>query len=352
MAIICGVDAHKRSHCVVAVDDSGRKLGEKTSKTTTSGHIDAMRWARKTYGPDIVWAVEDCRHVSRLLEQDLLNAGYAVIRVPTRLMARTRASARSPGKSDPIDALAVARAALREPGLPTATYDEGSRELKLLVDRREDLLGQRTATINRLLWRLHELDPEVVIAPSALSYPIHQDTTRELLSGHQGLVAELARAELDDIARITQDARALEKRINQTVRVAAPGLLALQGCGPLSAAKIIAETAGVARFRNEAAFARFCGVAPEPAWSGSNSGRTRFVKHGNRQVNAALHRIAITQLRDGAGHDYYRKRIESGDPPMGALRRLKRQLARIVYYRMMADTRAADGGNRPKTAPV
>jgi transposase len=337
---IVGVDAHKRSHTLVAVDASGRKLGEKVSKTTNSGHIEAMRWARKMFGPEVVWAVEDCRHVSRRLEQDLLTAGYSVIRVPTRLMARTRASARAPGKSDPIDALAVARAALREPGLPTATHDQRSRELKLLVDRREDLLGQRTATTNRLLWRLHELDPEATVAPSALSYPLHQDTTRELLADHHGLVAELARAELDDITRITQDARALEKRISQSVRLAAPSLLALQGCGPLSAAKIIAETAGVDRFRNEAAFARFCGVAPEPAWSGSNTGRMRFVKHGNRQVNAALHRIAITQLRDGAGHDYYRKRIEAGDPPMGALRRLKRQLARVVYYRVKADNSA------------
>ncbi|HEX7823528.1 MAG TPA: IS110 family transposase [Mycobacterium sp.] len=337
-----GVDSAKRSHVLVAIDDSGRKLGEKTSKTTTSGHIEAMRWARKSFGSDeVVWAIEDCRHVSRLLQQDLLAAGHTVIRVPTRLMARTRASARDPGKSDPIDALAVARAALREPGLPTATFNEGARELKLLVDRREDLLGQRTATINRLLWRLHELDPEVVMGPSALSYGVHQDSARELLSGHHGLVADLARAELDDISRLTQDARALEKRINRTVRVAAPALLALQGCGPLSAAKIIAETAGVDRFRNEGAFARFCGVAPEPAWSGYNIGRMRFVKHGNRQVNTALHRIAITQIRDGAGRDYYRKRIECGDPPMGALRRLKRQLARIVYYRMKADNDAA-----------
>ena len=80
--------------------------------------------------------------------------------MPPKLMAQTRASARTRGKSDPIDALAVARAVLREPDLPVASHDEVSRELKLLVDRREDLVGQRTSTINRLLWRVHELDPE------------------------------------------------------------------------------------------------------------------------------------------------------------------------------------------------
>jgi Transposase len=152
---IVEIDAHKRSHTFGAIDDSGRRLGEKVSKTSSVGHLEAIRWARSKFGADITWAVEDCRHVSRLLEQDLLTAGYSVIRVPTRLMARTRASARTVGKSDPIDALAIARAALREPNLPTAYTDQTSRDLKLLVDRREDLIGQRTATISRLLWRLH-----------------------------------------------------------------------------------------------------------------------------------------------------------------------------------------------------
>lgn len=116
----------------------------------------------------------------------------------------------------------------------------------------------------------------------------------------------------------------------------------MPGCGPLSAAKIIAETADVARFPTEAAFARFAGVAPTPAWSGSTQGRMRYVKSGNRQINTALHRIAMTQLRDGAAQVYYRKRIEMGDPPVAALRRLKRRLARVVYNRLKADTAAAN----------
>ena len=323
---IVGVDAHKLSHTLVAVDDSGRKLAEKVSTTNSSGHLEAIRWAQKNFGRDLVWAVEDCRHVSRRLEQDLMMAGYSVVRVPTRLMARTRASARTAGKSDPIDALAVARAALREPGLPTASHDEASRELKLLVDRREDLLGQRTATINRLLWRLHELDPEHVVGPSALSYKVHRAATSDWLKDQRGLVAELARDELAEITRVSEGALLLEKRIRERVRRGAPRLLAVAGCGPLSAAKILAQTADVARFPSEAALARFAGVAPSPAWSGSTTGRMRYVKGDNRQINTALHRIALTQLRDGAGELYYRKRIEMGDPPMAALRRLKRRL--------------------------
>ncbi|KUI16990.1 transposase [Mycobacterium sp. GA-1285] len=337
MAVV-GIDAHKRSHTFVAIDDSGRKIGQKVSDTNSLGHLAAIRWARSRFGADITWAVEDCRNVSRLLEQDLLAAGYTVIRVPTRLMARTRASARTVGKSDPIDALAIARAALREPNLPTAYTDQTSRNLKLLVDRREDLIHQRNATTCRLLWRLHELDPDRIIEPKALSSRVNRDTTASWLTGQQGLVAEIARDELADIDRQSEDARALEKRIQDLVEQAAPRLLAVPGCGPLSAAKIVAETAGVQRFPTEAAFARFAGVAPSPAWSGSTRGRWRYVKTGNRQVNAALHRIALTQIRrDGAARAYYRERIEAGEPPMPALRRLKRRLARVVYSRLRAD---------------
>lgn len=340
---IIGVDAHKRSHTLVAIDETGRKLAEKTSDTTSKGHLDAIRWAGRRFGGQIVWAVEDCRQVTRRLEHDLLNAGYSVVRVPTRLMARTRTSARTAGKSDPIDALAVARAALREPNLPIASHDEASRELKLLVDRREDLLGQRTATINRLLWRLHELDPSFRLAPSALTYNVNRQTVADWLETRNGLVAQLARDELADITRVSQEAAALEKGIRDRIARAAPRLLAVPGCGPLSAAKIVAETAGIERFPSEAAFASFAGVAPSPAWSGGTAGRMRYVKTGNRQINAALHRVAMTQLRDGHGRAYYEKRIASGDLPMAAIRCLKRRLARVVYTRLKADQAARAG---------
>src|SRR5215213_9885409 len=106
-------------------------------------------------------AVEDCRHVSTRLERALLDAGQSVVWVPAKLMAQTRASARTRGKSDPIDALAVARAVLREPDLPVASHDEASRELKLLVDRRDDLVKERTAMMNRFRWHLHRIDPSL-----------------------------------------------------------------------------------------------------------------------------------------------------------------------------------------------
>ena len=155
--VVVGADVHKRTHTFVAVDAVGKKVGEKVVAATSAGHGQASCWAREWFGTALIWGIEDCRHLSTRLERDLLSAGQQVVRVPPKMMAHTRASARTRGKSDPIDALAVARAVLREPDLPVASHDDVSRELRSLVDRREDLVGQRTSTINRLLWRVHEL---------------------------------------------------------------------------------------------------------------------------------------------------------------------------------------------------
>ena len=336
--VVVGADVHKRSHTFVAVDGVGRKLGEKTVKATTAGHAEAVMWVRERFGAQVVWAIEDCRHLSARLERDVLTAGQQVVRVPPKLMAQTRASARTRGKSDPIDALAVARAALREPDLPVASHDEISRELKLLVDRREDLVAQRTSTINRLLWRVHELDPEHAPKPRSLDLAKHRRLLGEWLAIQPGLVAELARDELADITRLTEAINALATRIGQRVRTVAPTLLSMPGCGELTAAKLVGETAAVTRFKSEAAFARHSGVAPVPVWSGNTAGRVRMTRSGNRQLNAALHRIAVTQIRlEGLGQTYYRHRIAAGDSNPEALRCLKRRLARVVFGHLRTD---------------
>lgn len=160
--VVLGIDVHKGTHTAVAVDEVGRKLGEKTVRATDAGHRQLLRWVlRQWCEAAVTFAVEDCRHVSTRLERALLAAGQPVVRVPPKLMAGARSSARTWGKSDPIDALAIARAALREPNLPIATHDRVSREIKLLVDHREDLVNTRTQQQNRLRWHLHELDPEL-----------------------------------------------------------------------------------------------------------------------------------------------------------------------------------------------
>lgn len=129
-----GIDAHKDWHTFVAVDDVGKRIGELTVRARAEGHRQALAWLEQ-FG-DVQVAVEDCRHLTRKLEADLLAAGHAVVRVHTRLMAGMRRSAREPGKSDPIDAEAVARVALREDDLPTASLPGPMRDLKLLSDHR------------------------------------------------------------------------------------------------------------------------------------------------------------------------------------------------------------------------
>jgi transposase len=183
--VVIGVDAHKRTHTLVAVDDVGRRLAEKVVNADCDGHAAALRWVRLKFPGDVVWGLEDCRQVTTQLERALLAAGQIVVRVPPRLTAGCRRSARTPGKSDPIDALQVARAVQREPDLPIAFLDDVSREVNLLVtrrdvlvDQRSVLVDQRSATIIRLLWRVHELDPTRGIKGTALTKIISQSAGR------------------------------------------------------------------------------------------------------------------------------------------------------------------------------
>lgn len=341
--VVVGTDVHKRTHTFVAVNEAGRQVGQLTVEATGKGHDKAVRWATERFGQDLTWGIEDCRHLSARLEIDLLDADQRVVRVPPKMMAEQRRTARTRGKSDPIDALAVARAVLREPDLPVATHDEASRELKLLVDHRENLVRQRTAVINRFRWHLHRIDPTVDPATASLDRATTITGLQEFLAGLTGIDARLAWELLEDIAALTVRANALEKEITALVTVQAPELLDIPGCGPLTAAKIVGETAGVTRFATEAKFAMHAGVAPIPVWSGSTKGRVRLNKAGNRQLNAALHRIAITQIRlkDSLGRAYYDKRLAAGDSTTEALRCLKRRLARIVFTNLTNNHRAA-----------
>ena len=175
-----------------------------------------------------------------------------------------------------------------------------------------------------------ELDP--TRSPGILNYPKYRTALREWLAGRSGIVAELALQELADIARLTEDINALENRITDRVCEVAPRLYAMPGCGAVTAAKIMGETALVTRFCGEAAFAQHAGLAPVPHWSGRTAARMRRPKYGNRQLNSAVHRIAVTQLRlDGPGRDYYHKRLKAGDTRPMALRALKRRIGRAVY---------------------
>jgi transposase len=335
--IVIGIDSHKRTHTAVAVDGTGRKVAEKTLAATSAGHLELVRWAGRF--AERTWALEDCRHLSRRLSTDLLVAGEAVVRVPPKLMAGVRRSSREPGKSDPIDALAVARAALRE-DLPVATLDGPEREVRLLVDHREDLVAERTRAENRLRWHLHELDPGSEPPIRSLNRAVVLTALERDLASAPGTVGRIARELVARIRDLTATINGLEREIERLVADLAPSLLALVGCGPLTAAKLVGETAGIGRFRSRAAFARHNGSAPLPVWSG-NTERHRLSRTGNRQLNVALHRIAITQLqREGPGKTYLEHRRARGNTKTEAIRALRRRISDEVFRRMRHDEAA------------
>ncbi|NYI77110.1 IS110 family transposase [Nocardioides panzhihuensis] len=339
-----GADSHKRTHTVVALDEVGRRLATKTVRTNDEGHLALVEWAAQFADRDdegVRFALEDCRHLTRRLESDLLAAGHRVIRVPTRLMAGVRQSSREPGKSDPIDAEAVALAALRHADLPVAELDGPAREVKLLSDHRRDLVVQRTRIAAQVRWHLHELDPDLQVPSRGLRRQCVVAELLEEMDRFEGVVARLARGLLERCSELTDQINTLEKELRDLVRQLAPSLLDIPGCGVLSAAVIVGETAGVHRFRNKDAYARFTGTAPVPVWSGSSKGKVRLNRGGNRSMNCALHMIAVTQARGvGPGKTYLDKQLARGKDRVAGLRLLRRRLSDAVFTALRADLRA------------
>jgi transposase len=269
--VVLGVDPHKQTYTVVAVDQTGRQLAQLTVSARTDGQLRLLGWARQLplgQGSERRWAVEDGRQVAGRLVAQLLRAGEAVVWVPPKLMANAPSSARTRGKSDPIDAPAVARAALREPGLAAAQLQGPALAVRLVADHREHLVAERTRMISHL---------------------------------------------------------------RQVV-----------GVGALGAAKLIGETGGVGRFGRSAQFAMHAGVAPIPVWSGNRT-RHRLNRGGNRQLNAAIHRVAVTQLRaHPPARALIARRIAAGNSKPEALRVLKRHLADTLYAAMRSDEQAGN----------
>jgi transposase len=339
--VVIGIDPHKRSHTAVAVDEVGRRLGQLTVSSRPEGLLRLWAWAAG-FGPDRRWAVEDGRGVAGRLVRTLIGHGAAVVWVPPKLMTQCRSSARTRGKSDAIDALAIARAALREPDLPAAHLDDVAADVRLLTDRREQLVAWRVQTINQLRWHLHDLDPDLDADTGRLNSTRQLDRLATALEALPTSVRrDLALALVDEIRRLSEQVRQLEKQLAKLVSPLAPTLLGILGVNVITAAKILGEVAGITRFRSAAAFAMHTGTAPIPVWS-SNRPQVRLNRGGNRQLNACLHRIAITQLGRSPEARVWREQWAARHPNAtgkAALRALKRHLADVVYRALLADHR-------------
>lgn len=333
--MVVGADTHKGSHTLAAVvEATGELLGGQTIRVGEKGFRAALDWARGL-DAERVWALEDCRHVSGSFERFLLVNGERVVRVSTRLMAGERRGGRERGKSDEIDALAVARAALREgvDQLPGAALSGPELELRLLVDHRERLVQMRVALNNDVLWHLHDLWPEQTFPKSALmSKKWSSHVARRLGQAEKTARVRVAQDELRHIRELTQAINALESDIADLVAQIAPHILDEVGFGPLTAGKLIGEIAGAQRFSSDAKLARAGGLAPVPVSSGKTN-RHRLDRGGNRQLNTAIHRIAITRLRcDPETQAYVARKRAEGKTTKEAIRCLKRHLTRRIWH--------------------
>ena len=315
--IVIGTDTHKRTHALAAVDEgTGRIRGNREIKADEAGHLAALKWAR---GLDEVrvWAIEDCRSVSRRLEEALIAAGERVVRVAPHRMGASRRGEREPGKSDEIDSLAIARAVVKDgvECFPAAFLDEQAMEIRLLGDHRHDLVVERTRIQNRLRWHLVTLAPqlEASLRRGSLADTRQLDRIdRQLRRMAIGARVRVAREQITQIRSLTRQINTLKDELAILITAHRPALLSETGCGPLTAAILIGRTAGAERFATDASFAQQTGTAPLKCSSGQRQ-QHRLNRGGDRQLNHALHIIAITRARyDPATRAYLARKQAEG----------------------------------------
>jgi transposase len=353
--VVIGVDPHKRSH-TAAVLDGQRVVDHLRVPATRTGIHQLQRWASRW--AERQWAIENASGLGRCLSQALLEAGETVLDVPPALSRRVRLlSGRSGRKTDAADAVSTARAATG-PGVRLISQPDGDHEvLRLLIDRHRDLVARRTQCVNRLHVLLADLFPgqvrrgissdDAAALLRRVRAPIGADATRR----------QLAREVLDEVRSLERAIRRLDARLEAAVLATGTGLLQLHGVGTVVAATLLGHIGDIRRFPTAGHFAAYCGVAPLEASSGDVV-RHRLSRLGDRQLNAALYVMAVTQAGSHPlGRAYYQRKQAEGHSKAEALRCLKRRLADVVYrcLRREADAhdgRTADGQARPPGTPM
>lgn len=333
-----GIDTHKATLAACCVDDLGSGVAEATFDNDPPGHRRLLDWIRAG-DPAAVVGIEGSASFGAAAARFLISAGVAVREVPPQLTRRERTTTRRLGKSDPGDALAIARVTAREADLPPVRIVDPSLDLLLLVEAREDVVIEMTRVRNRLHADLRSLLPGYGVRAANLVAVRHQRLVGRLLRPIGGVQAELARRRLARLRALGLEERAYTVRI--TALVEGHPLLSLAGVGPLITARLVGEIGDVGRFRSADALAALAGVAPIPASSGQTQ-RMRLNRGGNRQLNRAFHIIALAQAAHHPPAQAYlvRKRAE-GKTRREALRCLKRRLVRPVFGLLQAGAQPA-----------
>ena len=323
-----GIDTHKATLVACAIDDRGAVLAEASFANDPAGHAALADWARDV-APSATLGFEGSSLYGAAAARSLDATGFVVREVPPQLSHRERIRTRRPGKTDPGDALAIARVTAREGSLPPIRRADSTRELALLVSAREDLIAEATRVRNRLHADLVVLVPGYGGRIANLVWERHLAQAGRDLRRVRGIHAELARERLADLRRLQTRVRALTRRLEELV--AGHPLLGLPGAGPVTTAALVGYTGDVRRFRSSDAFAMLAGVAPIPASSGQVH-RMRLNRGGNRRLNRAIHTVALVQARSHEpARAYVARKIAEGHSWKDAIRALKRQLVRTVF---------------------
>jgi transposase len=344
--VIAGIDTHKDTLAVAVVDDTGRLVAGGDVPNTERGFAQLVDMFTSHHIQRV--GIEGSGSFGRAVAVHLAlcwqsDQPVAVVEVPTLMTSRERHGQLGKGKTDPVDALAIARITAREQQLPTVRLTVGpAADLRALLDYREDLVRERGALVNRAHAELGGLRPGYQQQIPILTTRARVRAALDLLGDDTSIRATLCRRRLERVLAIDTETAELKRQISKLVAAADTTLTDLYGVGPLIAARFIAEVVDIRRYPNRNAFAAANGTAPLPASSGRTV-RHRFNPGGNRQLNRSLYTIALTQIRgDTEGRAYYERKRAAGKTKREALRCLKRRLSDIVFATMRHDAAGAD----------
>ncbi|ODT12216.1 MAG: IS110 family transposase [Microbacterium sp. SCN 70-18] len=340
--MILGVDPHKSTHTATAVDPStNRAVASIRIAATLADYRQLMKWARQFENRR--WAIENAEGLGRHLSAWLLARGEQVVDVPSTATARIRQLSRGGGrKTDQIDAAAAASVAALQ-GDERPLHPEGVPDaLALLDESRTNLTQSRVRLVNQL----HALLRDLIAggAPTDLTAA----TAAALLRGVRPIGAaekvrkQIASGLVGQIRAVDALLKANQQQIKELVSASGSTLTDTVGIAAITAGRLIGRTGMASRFPTAAAFANYAGTAPIEVASAERS-RHRLSRGGDRQLNAALHTVAITQIRTAGsrGHAYYAAKLAEGKTPRDARRCLKRRLADHVWRTMLADEQRA-----------
>jgi transposase len=333
---VVGVDPHKDSLELAACDRLGVRLDSSGFPNTLDGNGSALTWIQSFEG-ELLIGVECSGSFGAVLTRMLHEAGLQVREVPALLTHGERKRRPSQGKSDRVDALAIARAVARGEGLAVPRLSGIFEEMKLLVDERKSLVQRKTQLVNRVHSDLVILRPGYHHALPKLTRKCHIAKAKRLVRGDRSTRGFLVRSRLKEVERLITEVAQIEKLIKAKVLESGTSLHHQYGISFVLAATVLGEVGDPSRLRSEAAFAMLNGTAPVEASSGKVK-HHRLNRRGNREINYAIHTVAVVRARrDVRTRAFLSKKLAEGKSAKDAMRCLKRHISNDIYRQMIKD---------------